>query len=225
MKIEIKRTEVRAEAISGTLTINGQYICDTAENRLTALPAGQYRIVRHYCKQYNRFMPLVGHPGHTNRHPEHTNSHPEHTNRHPELVSGSNTCEQCQQLEEEEVSLNTTLPSYCPMLKPGNGIHGRTDGSILLGTLIIPGCLKHPLAAFDPLAERIRKALSRNKEITLTICHPEHPHCHPEHTNRHPELVSGSDNPQQQMLKQVQHDKRQGLHDKRQVQHNNQTPN
>ena len=204
MKIEIKRTEVRAEAISGTLTINGQYICDTAENRLTALPAGQYRIIRHYCKQYNRFMPLVGHP--------------EQTNSHPELVSGSKTCEQCQQLEEEEVSLNTTLPSYCPMLKPGNGVQGRTDGSILLGTLIVPGCLKHPLAAFDPLAERIRKALSRNKEITLTICHPEH-------TNRHPELVSGSDNPQQQMLKQVQHDKRQGLHDKRQVQHNNQNPN
>jgi hypothetical protein len=211
MKIEIKRTEVRAEAISGTLTINGQFICHTVENRLAALPVGTYSIQRHYCKQYNRFMPLVGHP-------EHTNRHPEHTNRHPELVSGSKTCEQCQQLEEEEVSLNTTLPCSCPMLKPGNGIHGRTDGSILLGTLIIPGCLKHPLAAFDPLAERIRKALSRNKEITLTICHPEH-------TSRHPELVSGSDNPQQQMLKQVQHDKRQGLHDKRQVQHDNQSPN
>ena len=204
MKIEIKRTEARAEAISGTLTINGQFICHTVENRLAALPVGTYSIQRHYCKQYNRFMPLV--------------SHPEHTNRHPELVSGSKTCEQCQQLEEEEVSLNTTLPCYCPMLKPGNGVQGRTDGSILLGTLIVPGCLKHPLAAFDPLAERIRKALSRNKEITLTICHPERPHCHPGHTNRHPELVSGSDNPQQQMLKQVQHDKRQ-------VQHNNQTPN
>ena len=211
MKIEIKRTEVRAEAISGTLTINGQFICHTVENRLAALPIGTYSIQRHYCKQYNRFMPLVSHPEHANRHPEHTNSH-------PELVSGSKTCEHCQQLEEEEVSLNTTLPCYCPMLKPGNGVHGRTDGSILLGTLIVPGCLKHPLAAFDPLAERIRKALSRNKEITLTICHPERPHCHPE-------LVSGSDNPQQQMLKQVQHDKRQGLHDKRQVQHNNQSPN
>ena len=148
MKIEIKRTEARAEAISGTLTINGQFICHTVENRLTALPAGQYRIIRHYCKQYNRFMPLVG---------------------HPELVSGSKTCEQCQQLEEEEVSLNTTLPCYCPMLKPGNGVQGRTDGSILLGTLIVPGCLKHPLAAFDQLAERIRKAIARNTTITLTI--------------------------------------------------------
>ena len=38
MKIENKRTEARAEAISGTLTITCQYICDTAENRLTALP-------------------------------------------------------------------------------------------------------------------------------------------------------------------------------------------
>lgn len=162
MKIEIKRTEARAEAISGTLTINGQFICHTVENRLTALPVGTYSIQRHYCKQYNRIMPLVGHP-------EHANRHPEHTNRHPELVSGSKTCEQCQQLEEEEVSLNTTLPCYCPMLKPGNGVQGRTDGSILLGTLIVPGCLKHPLAAFDPLAERIRKAIARNTTITLTI--------------------------------------------------------
>ena len=148
MKIEIKRIEARAEAISGTLTINGQFICHTVENRLAALPVGTYSIQRHYCKQYDRFMPLVG---------------------HPELVSGSKTCEHCQQLEEEEVSLNTTLSCSCPMLKPGNGIHGRTDGSILLGTLIIPGCLKHPLAAFDPLAERIRKAIARNTTISLTI--------------------------------------------------------
>jgi hypothetical protein len=39
-------------------------------------------------------------------------------------------------------------------------------------------------------------------------CHPENPHCHPEQPNCHPELVSGSENAQQQMLKQVQHDRR-----------------
>jgi hypothetical protein len=101
MKIEIKRTEVRAEAISGTLTINGQFICHTVENRLAALPVGTYSIQRHYCKQYDRFMPLVGHPEHTNRHPEHTNSHPEHTNRHPELVSGSSALKEDSEINSE----------------------------------------------------------------------------------------------------------------------------
>ena len=55
------------------------------------------------------------------------------------------------------------------MLKPGNGVRGRTDGSIILGTRIVPGCLIHPVQAFNPLAERIRKAVSRGKVITLKI--------------------------------------------------------
>ena len=61
------------------------------------------------------------------------------------------------------------MPCYCPMLKPGNGLHHREDGSIILGTQVIPGCLSHPLQAFEPLAERIRKAIKRNKVITLII--------------------------------------------------------
>ena len=158
MNIIINRTEQTQSAIAGTLHISGQYICDTAENRLTALPAGQYQIVRHYCHQYNRFMPLVSHP-----------DHPSFC--HPELVSGSVNCSHCspQKTEDEEVSLNTIMPCYCPMLKPGNGVHHREDGSIILGTQVIPGCLSHPLQAFDPLAERIRKAIKRNKGITLII--------------------------------------------------------
>ena len=143
-------------SLEGSLYINGQYLCDTAENRLTALPAGQYRIVRHYCHQYNRYMPII-------------------IKSHPELVSGSEkhqfNCSQCspQKTEDKEVSLNTVMPCHCPMLKPGNGVHHREDGSIILGTQLIPGCLIHPLQAFEPLAERIRKAIKRNKVITLII--------------------------------------------------------
>ena len=144
MKIIINRTEQTRTAIAGSLYINGQYICDTAENRQTALPAGKYRIIRHYCHQYNRFMPIIG-------------TRP--------------SCSHCepQKTEDKEVSLNTLMPCYCPMLKPGNGVHHREDGSILLGTQVIPGCLSHPLHAFDPLAERIRKAIKRNNVITLII--------------------------------------------------------
>lgn len=143
MKITIKRIHSQGEAIEGTLHIDGRYICHTAEHRHTALPAGTYTLVRHYCKQYDRYMPLV-------------------------LRDGLPDCRTCPS-PEDEVSLNTLLPCHCPMLKPGNGVHHRTDGSILLGTDICPGCLRNPLQAFLPLAERIRKAMKRNTEVTLEI--------------------------------------------------------
>ena len=148
MQIIINRTEQTKSAIGGSLHINGQHICDTAENHLTALPAGKYHIIRHYCHQYQRFMPVV-----------------------QRLEFNEERCSHCQpqKTEDEEVSLNTIMPCYCPMLKPGNGVHHREDGSIILGTQIIPGCLSHPLQAFEPLTERIRKAITRGKKIILTI--------------------------------------------------------
>ena len=162
MQIIINRKELRKSAIAGSLYIDGQYICDTAENAQTALPSGKYRIVRHYCHQYNRFMPLV----------QRLEFNEERLSI-KEFRSTLNfqrstfNCSHCHPLEE--VSLNTVMPKYCPMLKPGNGVYGRNDGSILLGTQIVPGCLSNPIQAFAPLAERIRKAIKRNKVITLVI--------------------------------------------------------
>ena len=145
----ICRTDSAGEAINGKLHFDGQCICDTVENRLTALPAGDYRLVRHYCKQYARFMPVV-----------------------VKAESGAwvqleTRCAQCE--PREDVSLNTLMPCVCPMLKPGNGVHNRHDGSIILGTALVPGCLKHPLDTFYPLAERIRKAIKRKTVISLKI--------------------------------------------------------
>lgn len=57
----------------------------------------------------------------------------------------------------------------CPMLKPGNGVYNRKDGSILVGEYLVPGCLKLSKTAFDNLYDRIRKNLQRGKEVTLTI--------------------------------------------------------
>ena len=57
----------------------------------------------------------------------------------------------------------------CPMLKPGNGVYHREDGSILVGEYLVPGCLKHSRFNFDNLYDRIRKNLQRGKEVTLTI--------------------------------------------------------
>ena len=166
MKIIINRNEQTKAAIAGSLHINGQYICDTAENRQTTLPAGKYRIIRHYCHQYNRFMPLV----------QRLEFNEERLSI-KEFRSTLNfqrstfNCSHCppQKTEDKEVTLNTLMPCHCPMLKPGNGVHHREDGSIILGTQVIPGCLIHPLQAFEPLAERIRKAIKRNKVITLII--------------------------------------------------------
>ncbi len=145
MEILIERTNVTGDAIDGTLCIDGQYVCDVVENVHVALPAGRYLIVRHYCKQYERFMPLVE-----------VDSH-----------SLPDKCSCCEKLED--VNLNKVMPCICPMLKPGNGVHHRKDGSIILGTRIIPGCLIHPLDVFAPLAERVRKAIKRGAEITLVL--------------------------------------------------------
>ena len=57
----------------------------------------------------------------------------------------------------------------CPMLKPGNGVYHRKDGSIIVGEYLVPGCLKHSRFTFDNLYDRIRKNLERGKEVTLTI--------------------------------------------------------
>ena len=57
----------------------------------------------------------------------------------------------------------------CPMLCPGNGVYNRTDGAIIVGEYLVPGCLKHSRFTFDNLYDRIRKNLQRGKEVTLTI--------------------------------------------------------
>lgn len=55
------------------------------------------------------------------------------------------------------------------MLKPGNGVYKREDGSIIVDEYIAPGCLKHPKEAFDTIYDRIRKNVERGNEVTLII--------------------------------------------------------
>jgi hypothetical protein len=79
-------------------------------------------------------------------------------------------CDRCpRSLNPNPSSLNFVLPCYCPMLKPGNGVHNRLDGSILVGKFNTWGAIIHPKDAFDPLYERIRKSLSRGNQVTLTV--------------------------------------------------------
>ena len=143
MKIKLQRNITHGEYTHGTLSIDGTKICHTLENAKSQVPAGQYPITLIKCKQYSRKMPC--------------------------LYSNA-PCSICKKLPL--VYSNTTLPCYCPMLKPGNGVHNRLDGSILVGRYSSLGCLIHPRDAFDSLYERIRKSISRGNHVILTITDP-----------------------------------------------------
>ena len=140
MNIIITRTRTKGEYTEGQLSIEGVRICSTLENANAQVPAGEYPIRLIKCKQYARKMPCL--------------------NPHP-------PCELCPKLKF--VCMNSTLPCYCPMLKPGNGVHDRLDGSILVGQYNCLNSLIHPRTTFDPLYERIRKSISRGNQVILTI--------------------------------------------------------
>lgn len=143
MKIEIKRRSARGEVIDGKLYIADVYVCDTAENVTTALPKGTYTLALERCKQYGRKMPVVS------------------------STFDVACCETCAKIAE--VNNNTHMPKVCHMIKPGNGVYSRCDGSIVVGETIVSGCLRHPKQHFEQLAERLRKAISRGGEIMLII--------------------------------------------------------
>ena len=180
----------RSETIDGKLYIDGQKICDTAENANGALPEGEYEVTLLKCKQYKRKMlvlspveglclegttakrSVTGGEALGLRLKAATLSNPVRsagvTKPESEIwLEASTRCDRCPKLEF--VCNNTTMPIYCPMLKPGNGVHNRLDGSIILGTRIVPGCLKHPKQAFDVVYGRIRKSIERGNQVTVTI--------------------------------------------------------
>lgn len=147
MDITLKRNLPYADIVQGDIYIEDKHVCHTLENAQAALPKGTYYIVKQRCKQANRLMPL--------------------------LVKGRNLgtlekrCQRCKLLDEP--NNNTLLPCYCPQLKPGNGVHNRRDGRILVGELAANGCLIHTQQCFDKLYERIRKSLARNNEVRLIV--------------------------------------------------------
>ena len=146
MTIFLTRTQTQGEYTHGHLTIDGIRICDTLENANACVPAGKYPIRLIKCKQHARKMLCL--------------------NPNP-------PCTQCKKsLNSNPSSLNFTLPCYCPMIKPGNGVHDRLDGSIIVGQYNCLGSIIHPKTTFDSLYERIRKSVSRGHEVTLTVLNP-----------------------------------------------------
>lgn len=168
MNIRITRHRKTPEVIDGHLTIDGSVrLCDTAENAVTALPAGTYPVQVLKCHQHARKMPVICLADVLSG-SEQLGTVKNSTNpNHSEQIITTPNCSKCEKLKY--VSNNTSMPCICPMLKPGNGVYHREDGSIILGTYIAPGCLKHSKEAFDTVYDRIRKSSERGHEITLTI--------------------------------------------------------
>lgn len=141
MQIHIQRIYTKGELAEGHLVIDGRQICDTLENSQACLKTGRsYPLCLVKCHQFGRKMICVG---------------------------KKQACEAC--VKQQEVSYNTCLPRCCTLLKPGNGIHGRREGHILVGTRGARGLLIHPRMAFDTLYGRIRKNLERGHSVTLEI--------------------------------------------------------
>lgn len=126
MKIVLTRhPHPHKEAIDGRLTIDGIYICDTAERASTCLKPGSYRITIAQCQRLERKMPL--------------------------LQGCSGDC------------------AACSFLNAGNGVYNLTNGSILVGETICPGCVKHSRKAFNALYQRLRKSAKRGNELLFII--------------------------------------------------------
>ena len=136
----ISRTYTKGEYTHGHLTIDGNRICDTLENANAQVPSGEYQITLLKCKQYSRKMICL---------------------------NPSAPCSLCPKLRL--VCTNSTMPCYCPMIKPGNGVHNRLDGSILVGKYNCLNSLIHPKTVFDALYERIRKSISRGNQVKLIV--------------------------------------------------------
>ena len=146
MNITLQRISVKGEITEGHLRIDGFTICDTLENTYSCLAPGDYRVHIIKCRQYARKMPILI---------------PNSSSLIP------NSCSSCPR--KHYVNHNTVMPCFCPMIKPGNGIHSRHDGSILVGHRQCQGLLIHPREVFATLYDRLRMTIQRGNEVTLKI--------------------------------------------------------
>ena len=146
MTLTLVHTQLTTDTCDGVLYVDGQKLCETSEHASRALRPGVYAVLRHYCRQYGRHVPLIL----------------EHPTQDVLL-----RCRRCG--KGGELYANTLLPVCCPQLKMGNGVHRRTDGSVLMGTLVVPGCMKHTRTPYGLLSERLRKASGRVVAVTLVV--------------------------------------------------------
>lgn len=145
IQIEIIRYNSKCGALNGTLYIGDQRVCDTCENDHYHLCTGTYHVSITHCQQYHRKMPVIS----IRDEPMTARCH--HCRKHP------------------IDSQHANLPYYCPLIKIGNGVAHRTDGSIIIGDQLLMGVVVNSADHFNRLIDRLDKAAQRGEEITLTI--------------------------------------------------------
>jgi len=165
MQIVIQRNRISPSSIDGTLLINDQRVCDTAEWPATAIPAGEYTIRLRYCSPYHRRMMLIV----PRWAPEGAMAEGQWPVFDPELATWTYEHRRWPFPDDYEAGPNSLMPFVCPMLKPGNGVRGRADGSIILGERLQPGVMLHPVKTYARLYARIRQSIHRGHEVFLTI--------------------------------------------------------
>ena len=155
MTITLQRISVKGEITEGHLLIDGLTTCDTLENTHSCLAPGDYSVHLRKCCQYARKMIFL------------SSAIDHQSSVISNQQSAFRLCSSCKRMSF--VNINSVMPRFCPMLKPGNGIHGRRDGSILVGRRHCHGLLIHPRDVFDFLYDRLRMAIKRGNEVTLHI--------------------------------------------------------
>lgn len=159
MEIVLKRFYRKDEVLDGILKIGDEVICETSENEATAVAEGAYPLTMVHCRQYDRPMPVLG-------------QEPLEMLEGHEYSDVLTRCDLCR-VRDGGAGANTVLPIRCPMLKMGNGVIGRTDGSICVGKhprdefgRVLHGVLLHSTATLEKVMERVGKA----SQITLKVC-------------------------------------------------------
>lgn len=185
MIITITRYRFKKDSIDSKLFIDGQQICDTAENARWHIKEGSYTLAIKKCNLCKRNIPIIE-PADSDRFCDvclyTSKNNEEACIKQLNAIESARTRAINQGKTEEEAdaaahSVEASLPPHperdpfpaCPQIKVGNSALNLTDCSILVGTYLQPGIVIKSRPMFDALYERIRKNIERGNPVTLVI--------------------------------------------------------
>lgn len=186
MNISIVRYRLKNESIDGCLYIDGQHICDTAENAKYHISVGTYPVAAAKCQVRKRNIPVINLHDSICRNCEacalvadkNEKASMKLTNAiHYVMEKGKAEGKTEGEYTVEARALEATLPKhapkdpmpFCPQIKAGNSALNATDGAIIVGQYLMPGVVIKSRPFFDALYERIRKNIDRESPVTITI--------------------------------------------------------
>ena len=148
-------------SIMGTLSHDGEVVCDTLEREGGCLAPGEYRVEIGKCKLASRKMPLITVVGDV----------ADASDAHCSVVPDASVCQRCheERLRHEMGQLDEMQALPCAMMQPGNGVFNLRQGSILLGEAHAPGYMLRSQKLFLQFYDRIYTAIWRGKEVRLVI--------------------------------------------------------